>query len=248
MSPLSSCPTVVLLTVYRPQPRLTDLVERLYAEMPAGSHVVVVDDGNGPGCQDLFDAVRDLGATVLRHPANLGKGAALKTGFAHVRTTYPRADVVCADADGQHHAADVLRVSELIRPGSIVLGVRRLDQMPMSSRLGNTITGALFRAVTGYPIDDTQTGLRGFSAGLLDWLCTVPGDGFDYEMNMLLDAASAGRPIEAVSIPTRYLDGNSASNFSGVSDSVRVYRPLLRYTAATLTGQKQDRRTAATGG
>ncbi|MEU8664932.1 glycosyltransferase family 2 protein, partial [Actinoplanes philippinensis] len=234
MPPLSTPPrTVVLLTVYRPQPELVDLAAHLRSDMPAGTRLVVVDDGNDTTSQKTFTAVRDLGATVLRHPANLGKGAALKTGFAHIRATHPDADVVCADADGQHHTTDIRRVADRIQPGHIVLGVRRLDRMPAASRLGNTITGALFRAVTGYPVTDTQTGLRGFSAGLLDWLCTVTGDGFDYEMNTLLDAASTGRPITTVDIATRYLDGNSASNFSGVTDSMRVYRPLLRYTAAS---------------
>jgi glycosyltransferase involved in cell wall biosynthesis len=222
--------TIVLLPVYRPGPRLTELVVELLTEVPSASHIVIVDDGNDTGCRHL-SAAEALGCTVLRHPANLGKGAALKTGFEHVRATRPGFDVVCADTDGQHRAADIRLVAERLGAGRVVLGVRDSRQMPARSRFGNTLTRWLFRAATGREVDDTQTGLRGLPADLLGRLCAIPGDGFEYEMNMLLDAVAADRPIEQVPVPVRYLDGNEASNFSGIADSVRVYLPLIRYAA-----------------
>ncbi|GIE36210.1 hypothetical protein Ait01nite_092550 [Actinoplanes italicus] len=224
--------TIVLLPVYNPGPRLTELVVDLLSEVPAASQIVIVDDGNDPACQQLR-AAETLGCTVLRHPANLGKGAALKTGFEHVRDTFTGFDVVCADTDGQHRAADIRLVAERLDSGHVVLGIRDTEQMPPRSRFGNTLTRWIFRAATGRDVDDTQTGLRGLPAGLLDRLCAIPGDGFEYEMNMLLDAASSELPIEQVPIPVRYLDGNAASNFSGIADSVRVYLPLLRYMTRT---------------
>jgi glycosyltransferase involved in cell wall biosynthesis len=220
--------TIVLLPVYNPGPRLTELVVELLSEVPAASHIVLVDDGNGPGCQPLL-AAEGLGCTVLRHPVNLGKGAAIKTGLQFVRSEHPGFDVVCADTDGQHRAPDIRLVAERLGTGHIVLGIRDTEQMPPRSRFGNTLTRWLFRAATGRGVDDTQTGLRGLPADLLDELCAIPGDGFEYEMNMLLDAANGERPVEQVPIPVRYLDGNAGSNFSGIADSIRVYRPLAKY-------------------
>ena len=171
---------------------------------------------------------------MLRHETNRGKGAALRTGFRHTAVAHPGLDVITADADGQHHAADIARVADRAGRGRIVLGVRRFDRMPARSRFGNEVTKALFRAATGRAVSDTQTGLRAYPADLLDKLGTIPGDRFDYEMNVLLDAAAAGRPIEEVEVPATYLDDNAASHFDGLADSVRVYRPLLRYAAGTL--------------
>ncbi|GAA4588921.1 glycosyltransferase involved in cell wall biosynthesis [Actinoplanes octamycinicus] len=232
----------VLLPVHQPGPHLTELVVDLVAQVPAASRIVVVDDGSDPGSRHTVDSVQALGCTVLRHPVNRGKGAALKTGLTHLRSAHPGLDVVCADADGQHHADDIRQVADRIRPGRIVLGVREVEQMPARSRWGNTLTRVLFRGATGYRVPDTQTGLRGFPADLLDRLCEVPGDGFEYEMNVLLDAAATRLPLDTVSIPVRYLNDNKGSHFGSVTDSVRVYSPLLRYALAGLIGGNRNPR------
>ncbi len=221
--------TVVLLPVFKPGPRLSELVEALLAEIPEPAAVVIVDDGTGPSADTRLAEVEGWGCTVLRLPANRGKGVALKAGFQHVRSRFPGQAVVCADADGQHSVADIRAVAERCESGHIVLGVRRFDGMPPRSRFGNTVTQAVFRAATGRTVSDTQTGLRAYPADLLDRLCVVPGERFEYEMNVLLDAASTGHPIDEVPIPATYLDGNEGSHFSGLTDSARVYLPLLRY-------------------
>lgn len=213
---------VLLLPVFQPGDGLSSLIADVRRADP-GCRIVVVDDGSdrpvdAPGC------------TVLRHPVNRGKGAALKTGFAYAADVCPGQDVVCADADGQHSVEDILRVAERVGvTGATVLGVRRVRRMPPRSRVGNAITRELFRAATGHWVRDTQTGLRGYPSDLLLWLIDVPGERFEYEMNMLLAAARAGHPIEQVEIATTYLDGNASSHFGSVRDAARVYRALLRF-------------------
>jgi glycosyltransferase involved in cell wall biosynthesis len=222
--------SVILLPVYRPGRHLPELV----AGLPDPARVVVVDDGGGPAAEPWLAAVRAMGCAVLRHPVNRGKGAALKTGFRHAAEAHHGLDVVSADADGQHRPADIARVADLVGRGRIVLGVRRFDRMPPRSRFGNTVTRALFRAATGRDVSDTQTGLRGYPADLLAELLAIPGDRFEYEMNVLLYAARTDHPIDEVAIPATYLNGNAGSHFDGLADSARVYRPLLRHAAATL--------------
>ena len=217
--------TVVLLPVYRPGARLVGLVESL----PDAARVVVVDDGSEAKAEPFLEAALALGAEVLRHGVNRGKGVALKTGFRHAAADHPGLDVICADADGQHRAADIGRIAARTGGGRIVLGVRRFHRMPPRSRIGNTITRVMFRAATGREVSDTQTGLRAYPADLLERLCSIPGERFEYEMNVLLDAVASNRPIEEVEIPATYVDGNAGSHFDGLSDSMRIYRPLVRY-------------------
>lgn len=226
---------IVLVPVYQAGHPLPALVAELRDAAP-GSQVVVVNDGSSPASTPALDAARDLGCTVLHHDRNRGKGAALKTGFRHIREAHPGEHVVCADADGQHGVTDILQVAAHAEAtGRMVLGVRRFDGVvPLRSRLGNTVTRLLFRALTGRAVRDTQTGLRAYPGALLGWLESVPGERFEYEMNVLLQAARAGHPIDEVVIATTYLQDNASSHFGSVTDSVRIYRPLLGFAASSL--------------
>ncbi|MCA2217749.1 glycosyltransferase family 2 protein [Jidongwangia harbinensis] len=227
---------IVLIPAFQPGEALRSLLTDLRTAAP-GTDIVVVDDGSGPESAPVLRAAGDLGATVLRHDRNRGKGTALKTGFRYAAEHRPGHDVVSADADGQHGVADILRVADTVRDtGRMVLGVRRFEsRTPLRSRFGNTVTQALFRAATGQGVRDTQTGLRAYPAGLLEWLPTIPGERFEYEMNVLLCTARAGHPIEQVVVATTYLDGNASSHFVPLADSARIYRTLLRFAASSLS-------------
>ncbi len=202
--------------------------------------------------------MRALGATVLHHAQNRGKGAALRTGFAHVALVSPGSSVVTADADGQHLPEDVVRVAAAVGDGTgvgsagagVVLGVRSFggDDVPLRSRVGNRVSAVLVRAATGRALADTQTGLRGFAPHLLPWLLTVPGDRFEYELRVLLEAARRGVPVAQVPITTVYLEGNASSHFAPVRDSLRVYRPLALFLLSSLSAFAVDLVDAAGAG
>lgn len=92
----------------------------------------------------------------------------------------------------------------------------------------------MFAAATRTRLTDTQTGLRGLPAGVLVWACAVPGERYEYELQVLLRAARAGIALEEVPIATIYLDDNASSHFRPVVDSLRVYAPLLIFLASSL--------------
>lgn len=231
---------VVLIPAYQPDRKLLALLRELAAVAPE-LDVVVVDDGSGPLYAPIFSDAATLGADVIGFAANRGKGAALKHGFAHIAAHYPGQDVVCADSDGQHRVRDILRVGRAVRPGAMVLGMRAFSgHVPARSIVGNTITRWAFRAATGVGVSDTQTGLRGYPAGALDWLAGVRGDRFEYELNLLLQAKGAGWTIAEVPIDTVYLAGNESSHFRPLVDSVRIYLPLLAFSASSLVAFAVD--------
>ena len=228
----------VLVPAYRPGPALLDTLTDLRTARPDWG-LVVVDDGSGAAYADLFRQAAAAGADVVTLPANRGKGAALKAGFAHVMTTGPGSPVVCADADGQHALHDIVAVGERLLAAPVVrrlvLGTRTFDgRVPLRSRVGNTVTRWLFTAATRQRVSDTQTGLRGIPARLLAWACDVPGERYEYELQVLLRAGRAGIVLDPVPIATIYLDHNSSSHFRPVVDSLRVYLPLLAFLASSL--------------
>ena len=233
--PRAAVTLVVLIPAYKPDERLAVLVARLRGAR-RDCAVLVVDDGSGPQYAPFFYAARTRGAEVVSSPVNQGKGQALRTGLAHAAATWPEADVVCADADGQHTPSDIEAVAARVREtGHMTLGVRRFTgPVPLRSRIGNDVTALLFRGATGWRLGDTQTGLRGYPAGQLAWLQEVPGDRYEYELSALLRAHELGMAVEQVEITTVYEPGNTSSHFRPVQDSARIYAPLLRFMGASL--------------
>jgi glycosyltransferase involved in cell wall biosynthesis len=227
---------IILIPAYEPDARLPRLVTELRAADPRAG-ILVVDDGSGSRYAHVFAATRAAGAEVIGYEQNRGKGRALKAGLGYIRNYHPEEDVVCADSDGQHTVADILRIADRVREvdGLIVLGARRFTgDVPVRSRVGNAVSRQAFRLATGMAVHDTQTGLRGYPAGLVDWLLGVKGDRFEYELNILLRAPAAGITVEELGIETVYLDHNNSSHFRPVIDSVRVFAPLLGFVASSL--------------
>ncbi|MGB7963602.1 MAG: bifunctional glycosyltransferase family 2/GtrA family protein [Propionicimonas sp.] len=231
---------IVLIPSFEPDERLLSLVSDLV--LVEGLQVLVVDDGSGPAFAHYFVAADLAGAEVLTHEVNRGKGVALRTGFSHVRRHHPGEPVVCADSDGQHSLYDILRVgAALDASNDLVLGARRFTgRVPLRSRFGNQVTSAVFGVVSGTRLTDTQTGLRAYPHRLLGWLLGVPGDRFEYELNLLLRASRARLRIREVEIATIYLQGNSSSHFRPLRDSLRIYGPLLAFGASSLAGFAVD--------
>ncbi|QWW19345.1 bifunctional glycosyltransferase family 2/GtrA family protein [Schaalia sp. 19OD2882] len=225
---------LVLIPAYKPDMTLADLLANLRSAAPR-VRCLVVDDGSGAASQHVFDAVRSGGTEVLTLPVNRGKGAALRAGLAHASAIDPGQVVVTADADGQHTVADILRVGRHAQAtGHITLGVRSFGaDTPLRSRVGNLATAKLFGLATGWALADTQTGLRAFPASQIPWLLEVPGQRYDYELRVLLAAAEQGLTCEQVPIATVYEAGNPTSHFHPVRDSLRIWAPLVKFSAAS---------------
>lgn len=225
---------IVLIPAYCPDEKLIALVKALH-EMDFT--IVVVNDGSRKEHEPIFKAVSGF-AEVLVHEENKGKGAALKTGLGYIKNTFDIPYVVVtADADGQHLPEDILQVCETAQAknGCLVLGSRVIGQdAPLRSRIGNGITRMIFRLSTGTKIYDTQTGLRAFGSELTDYVLSVDGERYEYEMNVLLHLKQNNIRAEEVKIKTVYLDNNSSSHFNPIKDSFKIFREILRFSASSL--------------
>jgi putative flippase GtrA len=225
---------IALIPAYQPTDQLLLLLQMAKDK---GFQILVVDDGSDTNYQEVFLSAVQYG-TVLRHTWNKGKGQAIKTGLSYIQDHFP-ADciIVTMDADGQHRVADAIKICKLARenPEALVLGSRRLkENVPVRSRFGNTVTRFVYRISTGQKVWDTQTGLRAFSAKLIPKFLAVPGKRYEYEMNVLLTCSRTGIPILEEEIDTIYIDGNASSHFDTVKDSWRVYKEILKFSAASL--------------
>ena len=222
-------PTVLLIPAYRPGPELPQLVESLVPEA-VFRDIVIVDDGSGPEYAKIFAACPTV---ILTHPQNLGKGAALRTGMAHVLSAYPDCGVVTADADGQHHRDDIVRVARRLErePECLVLGFREFGgEVPGRSRLGNKLASLVFHLLIGHKLRDTQTGLRGIPRHVMADLISIQSTGYEFELAMLTAAKHLSIPIVEEPIRTIYAPGNPTSHFNPWKDSMRIGFVLARFT------------------
>ena len=200
-------------------------------------HVIVCDDGSSDMTQDIASS---LGALVVKHPTNLGYGAAIKTIFNEARKI--DGDVlVTFDADGQHKISEIDSVLEPIseNKADIVIGSRFLGNtkdLPKYRKIGIKTITSLTNTLTGSNITDAQSGFRAYSKKVLNEISpTESGMGISTEI--LIKSSKKQMRISEVPITISYEDNTPSQEpishgtsviFSTVKH-VAIERPLLYY-------------------
>lgn len=240
-------PVAAVVPSLNPTRQLTGTVEGLLA---AGfARVILVNDGSRPETEEYFQELDRLPqVTLLTHPVNRGKGAAMKTAFTWLLEHWPDCPgVVTVDGDGQHHPEDALACAQkMLAEERVILGCRDFSrpEVPPRSRTGNRITRGVFRVFCGMSLSDTQTGLRAVPRRYLEELTAVAGDRYEYETNMLLALKERRIPWGEMKIRTIYLEENRGSHFHPVRDSWKIYRLILahffRYTLSSVVSAVAD--------
>ena len=216
-----------------PDEKLCKVVDGLLSE--GFRDIVLVNDGSHADHLAPFEeAAKHPEVTVLTHEVNRGKGRAMKTAFAWCLEHRPGIDgVVTVDGDNQHLPRDVRRCAEAMvaDQGKIWLGVRdfSLEQVPWRSRFGNNLTRGIMRLACGVDVTDTQTGLRAIPAADLPLMCSIEGERYEYETEMLLCVKKAGVGIGEVVIETVYINENETSHFHPLKDSWKIYKIIFRH-------------------
>lgn len=221
----------IILPSYKPDEKLLLAVKALEDE--GFNDIIVVNDGSGEEFADKFAEVEKRDSvTLLVHPVNRGKGAALKTAFKYCLENRKCSGVVTVDGDGQHLPKDVKACGEeMVSSGKIVLGCRdfSLPFVPGRSRRGNRLTSKVFKLFVHMECSDTQTGLRAIPYDLLEFMLTIPGDRYEYETNMLLYMKREGHTHREVTIETVYINENETSHFHPFRDSFRIYWQIVKF-------------------
>lgn len=152
-------------------------------------HVVCVDDGSD---DDSGDIALRAGAHLVRHPVNLGQGAAIQTGVEYARRQ-PGAQVFATfDGDGQHRVKDVVAMVDQLAAGDvdIVMGTRfgpGVGKPPLLKRLVLRTAARLSPRGRRLGLTDTNNGLRVFNKTVADALdITMSGMSHANEFIMLI--------------------------------------------------------------
>ena len=188
----------LVIPSYNPGPAVIDTIvsaHECFAGLKERATIIVVTDGSTDGSDLLIDSI-DLPELIhIRHPRNMGKGAALRTGFSQAETDL----IAFIDADGdlppslfvellraqQHFDADIVFGSKL-HPESVV-------DISALRHIYSTTYRLLMRVLFQLDIRDTQTGIKLFRRDVIKTvLPTLRENAFALDLELFIAARAAG--------------------------------------------------------
>jgi len=194
---------------------------------PLEVDTLVVDDGSS---DETGRVASERGAQLLKHSQNLGKGAALRTGFESILRKDYRV-VITLDADGQHDPAEIpslLDVFQSVMPDILIASrASKFDQMTFLRRFWNRLGVKAVARLCHSDITDSQSGFRLIRTEVLREI-NLSTSRFETELELLIKACKKGFSVLSVPINTQKVDGTASSHFRPVTDTWRVCKLFLR--------------------
>lgn len=216
--------TWVIIPVYNEDQVIGQVVKDL---LPTFPHVVCIDDGS----RDRSAAVAAAaGATVIRHPVNLGQGAGLQTGIEYVRGFTPAKYLLTFDADGQHRVEDGLAMVEQAEKENlaIVFGSRFLSsqtQVGWAKRLVLKTAAWVTAHRTGLKLTDAHNGLRVLRRDAFEQVNLLQNR-MAHASEIVAQLAQTGLPWTEHSVFIRYTAYSKAKGQS-LLNSINILTELL---------------------
>ena len=197
----------IVIPAYNESKRVTQVLDELKVlKLP----VLVVDDGSVDG---TWEVIKKYPVMLLKHKINLGKGAALKTGFEAAFSSGADA-VIMMDSDGQHLVSDLPKFLDALesKKYDIIFGSRNLKLgVPTVRFLGNKLASVLVSMLFGIYVSDLTCGFRaltkkGYNAILWESL------GYGVETEMVIKTGGSNLRFCEIPVETIYFD-----KFKGVT-------------------------------
>jgi len=171
----------IVMPVYNEASSIREVVRRVQA-LPHAKEIIIVDDGSLDGTRDILRELAGGEVRVFFHGTNRGKGAALRTGFAHIQ-----GDVaVVQDADLEYNPRDIPALLAPIERGEadVVFGSRFLGGphrvLNFWHYVGNRVLTLLSNMCTNLNLTDMETGYKLFRREVLQQI-QIECDRFGFE-------------------------------------------------------------------
>jgi glycosyltransferase involved in cell wall biosynthesis len=220
----SRCVISIVIPVFNEAGTLAAVLGKVQQLKLAQAEIIVVDDGSIDGSAEI---ALKAGANVIRHPYNIGNGAAVKTGIRAARGRF----IVLMDGDGQHQPEDVPKLMVEAFNYHMVVGARaKGSKLRFHRNVANLLYNLLASYVTRFRVQDLTSGFRVLSRReALRFIDLLPNT-FSYPTTLTLAFLRSGFTVKYVPIQTLYRAGQS--KISLVTDGIRFF--LIITKIATL--------------
>lgn len=208
-----SCDVSVIIPVFDEAQNLGQLLDRVQSLHLPGAEVIVVDDGSTDGSREIAEK---KGVRVVRHPYNIGNGAAIKNGMRAARGKL----LVLMDGDGQHQPEDIPQLLVGLNRYHMVIGARAKGSgLRFHRYAANMVYNVFSSYVTKFKVEDLTSGFRVLSRkDALRFIDLLPNT-FSYPSTLTLAFLRSGLTVRYVPIRTLYRSGQS--KISLIADGIR---------------------------
>ena len=205
--------TSIIVPVFNEAENLKKLLGQIHSLGLPDSEIIVVDDGSSDGSAEIAMAA---GANVVRHPYNIGNGAAVKSGMRAAKGRF----ILLMDGDGQHKPEDIPKLLADADRYHMVVGARaKGSKLRMHRNLANMIYNLLASYVTRFKVQDLTSGFRVIRRrDAMRFIDLLPNT-FSYPTTLTLACLRSGLTVQYVPIQTLYRAGQS--KISLVTDGIR---------------------------
>jgi glycosyltransferase involved in cell wall biosynthesis len=214
----------ILIPAYNAQETLGSVLKKIE---PLKMDTIVVNDGSS---DETKRVASENGAQLLEHPFNLGKGAALRTGFQYILQKGYQV-VITLDADGQHDPSEIpslLKIFQSVNPDILIASrAAEFGKMTFLRRFWNRLGVKAVARLCHSDITDSQSGFRLIRAKVLKEVI-LSTSRFETELELLIKACKKGFSVLSVPINTQQVDGTGSSHFRPVADTWLVCKIFLR--------------------
>jgi len=219
--------TVAVIPAYNEESSIAWVILRARRHV---NKVVVCDDGS----TDMTSMIAmELGANVVRHSNNQGKGQAFRTLSKEVMELDPEI-IVTLDGDGQHDPDEIPMLVKPIEVGEsdFVVGSRYVDgarmDAPLYRRFGLRVINFLYKKIAGVRTKDTQSGFRAYSRKAFKCLIACDAKGYGIEGEQLSLAAKNGLRVTEIPISVNYNGSAATSKKPALVQGADLISTLLR--------------------
>ncbi len=193
----------VIVPIFNERNTVVEIMRRMRAvDLPIEREFILVDDGSSDGTRQVLAQLGDSTARVISHPANRGKGAAIRTGLEHATGDL----VLIQDADLEYDPEDwpkllapIFRGKATVVYGSRFTGERR--NMLFLHWVGNRMLSLLTNVLYNTTLSDMETCYKVFDRKVLDRV-TIKSDRFDFEPEITAKVLRQG--IRIYEVPISY--------------------------------------------
>jgi glycosyltransferase involved in cell wall biosynthesis len=209
----------VLIPVFNESVTIQELLARVDA-VDIDKELIIVDDCSTDGTRDLLKSMKEPNRTVVFHDRNRGKGAALRTGFAHATGDY----VIIQDADLEYEPEDYIRLLDVAvrQDAPVVYGSRFKGARPAMAfkhLAGNRALTLLTNVLYGATLTDMETCYKLIRRDVVADL-RIESDRFNVEPELTAKILKRGTAI--LEVPIAYaartrLEGKKISWMDAVS-------------------------------